>query len=168
MFEAARELVLRDRAKARKALVEEMARDEADDLDAELDRLADEERQRQEREARERAEAKAMAAASKELREVGTRQHQQAKKFDRALTQASAAFEELEALANQAATLERATGEGDGVRPVVVGHARTGAIVAAVWHAARPLAERLRLSAVPGSRRNFRPLGDLYTKPKEK
>lgn len=168
MFEAARELVLRDRAKARKALVEEMARDEAESLDAELDRLAEEERQRQKREAEERAEAEAMAEASEELREVRTRQHQQAKRFDRALAQAGAAFVELEMLATRAATLERATGGGDGARPLIVGHARTGAIVAAVWHAARPLAKRLRLSAVPGSRRNLRPLADLYTKPKEK
>lgn len=168
MFEAARELVLRDRTKARKALADEMARQDAEDLEAELDRLAEEERQRKEREAADRAHADAVAAASKELREVREQQHQQAVRFDKALAQAGAAFEELEALANRAATLERNAGEGDGDRPLVIGHARTGAIIAAVWDAARPLAKRLRLSAVPGSRRNIRPLADLYAKPKEK
>lgn len=168
MFEAARELVLRDRTKARKALADEMARQDAEDLEAELDQLAEEERQRKDREAADRAQADAVAAASRELREVREQQHQQAKRFDRALAQAGAAFEELEALANRAAMLEPTAGAGDGDRPLVIGHARTGAIIAAVWDAARPLAKRLRLSAVPGSRRNIRPLADLYAKPKEK
>lgn len=168
MFEAARELVLRDRTKARKALADEMARQDAEDLEAELDQLAEEERQRGEREAADRAAAERNAEATAELRDVRVQQHQQAVRFDRALAQAGAAFEELETLANRAATLERNAGEGTGDRPLVIGHARTGAIIAAVWDAARPLAKRLRLSAVPGSRRNIRPLADLYAKPKEK
>ena len=168
MFKTARELVLKDRAKARKALAEERARREAEGLEEELDQLAEEEREREAIEASDRAKADATAAAAAELQKVRTQQHQQAKRFDRALAQASVAFEELENLANRAASLERAAGEGIGDRPLVVGHARTSAIIAAVWHAARPLAKRLRLSAVPGSRKNVRPLADLYTKPKEK
>lgn len=167
MFEAARELVLKDRDKAKRALAAELKRQQADHLDAELDRLADDERQRQEREATEKANADAVAAAAKELREVRALQRQHAVNFDRALAQAGAAFEELETLANRAAALERTAGEGSGDRPSLVGHARTGAIIAAVWDAARPLAKRLRLSAVPGSRRNIRPLADLYPDPKE-
>lgn len=166
MFEAARELVLKDRDKAKRALAAELKRQQADELDAELDRLADDERQRVEREAAEKADADTMAAAAKELREVRAQQHQQAVMFDKALAQAGAAFDELEALANRTATLERTAGEGSGDRPPVVGHARTGAIIAAVWDAARPLAKRLRLSAVPGSRKNIRPLADLYAMPK--
>ncbi|MBU2588693.1 MAG: hypothetical protein KJ872_11330, partial [Alphaproteobacteria bacterium] len=126
------------------------------------------ERQRVERAAAEKANADAVATAAKELREVRALQRQNAVKFDRALAQAGAAFEELETLANRAAALERTAGEGNGDRPSLVGHARTGAIIAAVWDAARPLAKRLRLSAVPGSRRNIRPLADLYPNPKEK
>jgi len=168
MFEAAKELVLKDRDKAKRALAAELKRQQAEEIEAELDQLADEERQRAEREAADRAAAEAIAEATAELREVHAQQHQQAKKFDRALAQAGAAFDELETLANRAATLERTTGQGTGDRPLVVGHARTGAIIAAVWDAARPLAKRLRLSAVPGSRRNIRPLADLYAKPKEK
>lgn len=168
MFEVARSLVLKDRAKARKAFAEELKRRKEGELDAELDRLAEEEREREETESVARAKEEAVAAASSELKKVRARQHQQAVKFDRALAQAGAAFEELEELANRAAMLERAVGEGSGERPLVIGHARTGAIVAAIWNAARPLAKRLRLSAVPGSAKNIRPLADLYTKPKEK
>lgn len=167
MFEVARGLVLTDRAKARKAFAEELKRRKEGELDAELDRLADDERQRVEREAAAKANSDAVAAASEELREVRAQQHQQAVRFDEALALAGAAFDELETLANRAATLERTAGEGSGDRPLVVGHARTGAIIAAVWDAARPLAKRLRLSAVPGSRRNIRPLAELYAKPKE-
>lgn len=168
MFEAARELVLKDRSGARKALASEMKRQQGEELDAELDQLAQEERDRREREASERAETEAVAAAFKALRDVRAQQRKQAAKFDRALAQAGAAFEELEALANLAASLERKAGEGSGDRPSIVGHARTGAIVAAVWNAARPLAKRLRLSAVPGSRKNIRPLADLYANTKDK
>lgn len=168
MFETARNLVLKDRAKARKAFAEELKRRREGELDAELDRLAEEEREREEADAAERTRQEAIAAAASELKKVRTRQHQQAVKFDRALAQAGAAFEELEELANRAAALERTAGNGSGERPLVIGHARTGAIVAAVWSSARPLAKRLRLSAVPGSGKNIRPLADLYTKPKEK
>lgn len=64
----------------------------------------------------------------------------------------------LEGLSTEAARLERITGDGNGVRPVIVGHARTGALVAAFWDRARPLAKRLGLRAVPGTNRSIRPL----------
>lgn len=168
MFEAARELVLKDRTKAKKALAAEMKRHQGEELDAELDQLAEEEHQREELEAAGRAKTKAITEVSSELREVRKRQHDLAVRFDASLAEAGSAFEELEALANRAATLERVAGEGSGERPLVVGHARTGAIIAAVWNAARPLAKRLRLSAVPGRGRNIRPLADLYPNLKDK
>ena len=87
--------------------------------------------------------------------------------IDAALAAAGDAFEQLELLSADAARLEGEVGVGDGRRPVIAGHARSAALVAAVWNAARPLAKRLGLRAVPGSNANIRPLTAVYPEPKE-
>ncbi|MEM6891786.1 MAG: hypothetical protein AAGA74_15660 [Pseudomonadota bacterium] len=167
MFEKARSLILSDRAKARKALTDEIKRNERDSLDKELDQLETDERSRLQAKAADAAEKERVAQARETLAKTRKAQNEQAAKFDDAIASANGAFGCLEALANEAALLEREIGVGSGQRPVIVGHARTGALVAAMWHSARPLSKRLGLRAVPGSARNIRPLTSVYPKQSE-
>lgn len=167
MFERARELVLADRAKARKALTDEIRRAERDEIDARLDGLEAEERERLAAEKEETKRERRTAKAREELLAVKSRQADAAHSYDAAMAEANRAFEELETLSMEAARLERELGQGDGRRPVLAGHARSGALVAAAWHSARPLAKRLGLRVVPGTSKNVRPLSAVYEKPKE-
>ncbi|MEM9765676.1 MAG: hypothetical protein AAF968_24785 [Pseudomonadota bacterium] len=161
MFERARELVLSDRVKARRALTDELKRLEREELDAELDQLEAEELQlRAERTAdAERAEREKELRAR--LAEVRLEQHAAATAFDAAVLAANGAFEDLERLADETVALEREVG-GDGRRPVIAGQARTTALVSAMWNSARPLSKRLRLGAVPGGPHKVRPLTSRY------
>jgi len=163
MFEAARSLVLKDRSKARKALADEIKRNESDELDAELDQLEREENERLAAEQAETTRALRAADVRKEILQIQTRQHDAAKAFDAALTSANAAFEQLEQLAADTAKLERELG-GDGKRPVIAGYTRTTALVSAMWNSARPLSKRLRLSVVPGGPSKIKPLNAVYAK----
>jgi hypothetical protein len=166
MFERARSLVLSDRQAARKALLAEMEAQSQADLDAELDELAAEERGRAEAAEAERRRAEARARASHELREARLAQHEAAARFDAAVAEMGAAFDELEELAVTVARLEAESGAGDGQRPVVNGHARSGAVVAALWNGARSVARRVGLRNVAGSSKNIRPLTGVYPKDK--
>lgn len=162
MFERTRGLILSDRNAAREALLKEMAEDERQSVEAELDALEREEADRVEREKARAREAQALADARKNLKDARVYQHRWAVSFDEALTDACKAFEALEELSTEVARLEKVTGNGSGARPVIVGHARTGAIVAAFWDRARPLAKRIGLRAVPGTNRSIKPLASIY------
>ncbi len=164
MFEKARQLVLSDRTAARKALADEIRKNERDDIDAELDALEADERERQAAEEAEALRAQRAAQAREELDAIKARQHAAALSYDASLAAANDAFQQLELLSSETARLERELGVGDGRRPVIAGHARSGALVAAAWQSARPLAKRLGLRAVPGSARNIRPLATVYPK----
>lgn len=161
MFEKARGLVLTDRAKARKALTDEIKRLDREEIEAELDQLGVEELERQADEKSEAARAQRAEEVRARLSEICALQHGAAKAFDAALATANGAFEDLERLADETAALEKVIG-GDGRRPVIAGHARTTALVSAMWNAARPLSKRLRLSAVPGGLHKVRPLTSRY------
>ena len=168
MFEKARSLVLKDREAARKALADEIAEEELRSIDHELDEIENSEREMQEKREAEAREIAARAAASRELRDVRCAQHEMASQFDNAIQMAGNSFLELESLAKRAAELEKLSGEGVGATPHRFGHARTGAVTAAIWFAARDLAKRLGLRTVAGSRSNIRPLAQLYPKLREK
>ncbi|MEM7470976.1 MAG: hypothetical protein AAF340_06435 [Pseudomonadota bacterium] len=161
MFDRARELVLTDRAKARKALTDEIKRFDKEELEAELDQLETEEQERLNAEKAEAACAQRAAEVRSQLREMRGRQHEAAAAFDAAVLAANQAFESLERLADETASLEKEIGE-DGRRPVIAGHARTTSLVSAMWNSARPLSKRLRLSAVPGGLHKVRPLTSKY------
>lgn len=167
MFDQVRSLVLRDRDAARKALAAEIEAQTQAGLDEELDEIEREERERLAREESERAAADARDTAARDLREVRERQHELAAAFDAALAAAEQAFLDLEALGDEVARLERLSGQGAGDRATVVAHARSTAIVAAVWNSARGLAKRLGLRRVPSGPLNARPLTDTYKSPKE-
>ncbi len=162
MFEKARGLILSDRTAARKALTDEIRKNERDEIDAELAALEADERERQAEEEAEALNAQRMAQAREELNAIKSKQSKAAADFDTGLAEANRAFEALEALATETARLEREAGFGDGRRPVIAGHARSSSLVAAAWHSARPLAKRLGLRAVPGSARNIRPMATVY------
>lgn len=168
MFQRARDLVLTDRPRARKALSDEIKRNERDAVDAQLDALAAEERDRIATEEAAAALASDLAAAKKDLANTRQEQHIAAAEYDGAFSAANSAFERLEELATRSAKLERQIGAGSGQRPALVGHARSGALVAAIWHSARPLAKRLGLRVVPGSSKNVRPLTSIYQSTEDK
>lgn len=161
MFEKARGLVLTDRAKARKALTDEIRRLDREELEAELDQLVADELRRQADEKAEATRARRAAGVRARLSEISALQNDAAKEFDEAMAKANGAFEELERLADETAALEKEIG-GDGRRPVIAGHARTTALVSAMWSSARPLSKRIRLSAVPGGLHKVRPLTSRY------
>lgn len=161
MFEKARGLVLTDRAKARKALTDEIRRLDREELEAELDQLEADELGRQAYEEAEATRARRAAEVRARLSEISALQNEAAKEFDEALAKANGAFEELERLADETAALEKEIG-GDVRRPVIAGHARTTALVSAMWNSARPLSKRIRLSAVPGGLHKVRPLTFRY------
>lgn len=164
MFAEARKHVLSDRDRARKALAEEIRRSDEADLEQELDELARQETEREAREAAERDRLERVALASGELREARKRQAALAADFDAALAAAEAAFVELEALSQEVTGLERIAGEGAGARVSVRAHARSTAIVAALWSAAPSLCRRLRLQRVPSGPHNVRALTTVYNK----
>lgn len=162
MFDKARILVLSDRAKAREALADEIKRNEREELDAELDQLEAEEKARIEAEEAKTARANARHAAREALKDVRSSQNIAALNFDAAMKAANDAFETLESLSAEAARLEKEAGDGDGQRPLIRGHARSSALVAACWNSARPLCKRLGMRVVPGSVKNVRPLTTVY------
>lgn len=161
MFETARDLVLKDRGKARKALADEIKRNERDELDAELDKLENEVKAALDADEAEAARAQRAADARLALEAVVAKQRSAAMSFDAAIKAASDAFETLEALHGEVATLRQEL-DGDSTVPSVAGHARTTALVSAMWHAARPLCKRLGLRVVPGGPSRIRPLAALY------
>ncbi|WP_299893046.1 hypothetical protein [uncultured Ruegeria sp.] len=162
MFERTRVLILSDRNAAREALLKEMAEDERQSVEAELDALEREEADRVEREKARARQAEALTDARKKLADARNSQHKWADSFDRALSDACKAFEALEELSVEVARLENFTGDGSGKRPVIVGHARTGALVAAFWDRARPLAKRIGLRPVAGTNKSIKPLASIY------
>lgn len=167
MFETARGLILTDRTKARKALADEIKRHEREAIDAKLDVIEAEERDRIAGDKAEAVRAAKLVEARKDLAKVRAEQSKAAVAYDAAMTSANSAFESLETLAERVAQLEKDIGEGAGQRPAIIGHARSGALVSAVWHSARPLAKRLGLRVVPGSSKHVRPLAQVYTQPEE-
>lgn len=161
MFEAARDLVLKDRGKARKALADEIKRNEKDELDAELDQLEQEAKAELAAEDERATRAQRDADARLALEDVAAKQRSAAMSFDAAIKAANDAFETLEALHGKVATLRQEL-DGDSAVPNIAGHACTTALVSAMWHAARPLSKRLGLRAVPGGPSRIRPLAALY------
>lgn len=82
MFEKARRLVLSDRAAARKALADEIRKNERDEIDAELDALEADERERQAAEEAEALRAQRAAQAREELNAIKAKQHAAALSYD--------------------------------------------------------------------------------------
>jgi hypothetical protein len=68
----------------------------------------------------------------------------------------------LERLHGERSKMEGDLDVADGTRPNIAGHARTTALVSAMWNAARPLSKRLRLSVVPGGPSKIRPIASVY------
>lgn len=164
MFEAARGLILKDRDKAREVLADEIRRKQKGELEAQLDQLEEEARAQVVAEAVEADQARKRKKALVALEAAHVDQHEAAEAFDVALVNANKAFENLEILSSKVAQLEREAAIETSQRPSLAGHARTGALVAAMWHSARPLSKRLGLRAVPGTAKNIRPLVTVYPK----
>lgn len=164
MFEVAKGLILKDRDKARDALRDEIEKSQKNELEAQLDQLEEEARTQALAEAEEAELEKKRQKALVALETAHVDQHEAAEAFDEALMKANKAFENLEALSTKVAQLERDASTGSSQRPSITGHARTGALVAAMWHSARPLSKRLGLRAVPGTAKNIRPLVTVYPK----
>ncbi|EBA13117.1 hypothetical protein RCCS2_04509 [Roseobacter sp. CCS2] len=107
MFEAARDLVLKDRGKARKALADEIKRNEKDELDAELDQLEQEAKAELVAEEADAARAQRAADARLALEAVAAKQRSAAMSFDAAIKAANDAFDMLEELHGEVATLSK-------------------------------------------------------------
>lgn len=162
MFEAAKGLVLKDRAKARKALADEIKQNEKNELDAELDQLEREAKAELEAEGERATRAQRAADARMQILKIQGQQHDAAAAFDEAIAAANGAFERLERLHGERSKLEGDLDVTDGQRANIAGHARTTALVSAMWNAARPLSKRLRLSVVPGGPSKIKPLAAVY------
>ncbi len=155
MFEKAKDLVLRDRGAARKALIADIKRDEAAGLEAELDALAEGARTEELERERDRADR---AAEDERLRQVAeTREGLAAAagRFDASAAELGAAFDELEALQSKLAQLEPTAR--------VDVNMRKWGYVRGLWFAAAPLCRRLGLARTMGSRPNA-PLAERFNR----
>ena len=89
MFDKARELVLTDRTRARRALTDEIKRLDKEELEAELDQLETEEQERLNTEKAEAARVWRTAEVRLQLQVIREQQHEAAATFDAAVLAAN-------------------------------------------------------------------------------
>jgi len=153
----AKELVLKDRDGARKAMKDAHAaaiEEDLDELAAEQQRAIDGQL------AQEQAIAN-QAKAKRELKQIALAQNKAAKSFDAGCAKMEMAFIELEELNQRSVEVSNRAGVS-----YQKGFAnRTIGLKRAIWHAAPSLAKRLKLGIVPGSSKLSKlPLADAYPK----
>lgn len=157
LIERAKELVLKDRDAARKAMKEAHAAA----IEEDLDELAAEQKRLSDKQTAQDQIITDQVKAKRELKQIALAQNKAAKSFDAACAKMELAFIELEELNQRSVEVSKRAGV-----TYQKGFAnRTIGLKRAIWHAAPGLAKRLKLGIVPGSSKLSRlPLVDAYPK----